>query len=294
MEDWTVRKGGELYWSDELLVPLRGEDGQLIAFAKFCRDLSARKAAEDERTRLLADTQAARAEAEAAGEAKDHFLAVLSHELRTPLTPVLMAVHMLARNPEMPASARQTLEMIERNVQVEARFINELLDITQINRGKMEIENEPVDLHEAVQRAVEVAGDDAERKRQQVTVALAAGSHEVRGDATRLQQVFWNLLKNASKFTPAGGSIRVLSRGEPGRVVVEVSDTGIGFEPQEAGRLFEAFAQASLEVTQKFGGLGLGLAIAKATVTAHGGTLHARSEGRGRGATFTVDLPLLA
>ena len=275
-------------------MPLRADDGHLIAYAKFCRDLTAQKIAEDERARLLADAQTARAEAEAAGAAKDHFLAVLSHELRTPLTPVLMAARMLARNPELPESAHKALDMIERNVQIEARFIDDLLDLTKIAHGKLEIVSGPVDLHEAVRRAVEVAGDDAERKKQPLVVSLEAANHQVQGDATRLQQVFWNLLKNASKFSPVGGTIRVVSRNEPGRIVVAVTDTGIGFEPQDASRLFDPFTQASREVTQKFGGLGLGLAIAKATVAAHHGVLQASSEGRDRGATFTVDLPLLA
>ena len=293
-ENWRVRKGGELFWGDELIVPLRGDDGKLIAFAKFCRDFSGRKQAEDERVHLLADAQAARAEAEAAGAAKDHFLAVLSHELRTPLTPVLMAAHMLARHPEMPESAQKTLAMIIRNVQVEARFIDELLDLTKISRGKMEILRDTVNLHEAVSRAVEVTSDDVTGKGQHLTVTLEAREHLVQGDATRLQQVFWNLLKNASKFTPEGGSIRVNSRNEPGLVVVEISDTGIGFDPASAARLFEAFSQASQEVTRKFGGLGLGLAIAKATVDTHGGILRASSEGHGQGAAFTVSLPLLS
>ncbi len=292
VEAWRVRKDGERNWCDELIVFLRAEDGRLVAYAKFCRDLSDRKAAEDERARLLTDAQAARAEAEAAAAAKDPFLAVLSHELRTPLTPVLMATHMLARNPEVPDSAFAALDMIERNVQIEARFINELLDLTKISRGKLEIVREPTDLHEAARRAVEVTAEDASAKGQKLTVSLEANHSGMQGDATRLQQVFWNLLKNASKFTPEGGSIHVTSRNAPGRIVVEVSDTGIGFEPEAATRIFDAFMQADQEVTRRFGGLGLGLAIAKATVDAHDGTLAARSAGLGQGATFTVDLPV--
>ena len=243
-------------------------------------------------TALLAAEQAARAEAEAAGQAKDHFLAVLSHELRTPLTPVTLAVHMLARNPDLPESAYAALETIQRNVQIEAHFIDDLLDLTKIAHGKLEIVREPMDLHEAVQHAVEVSMGDIEGKNQQITVNLEAAEHQVQGDATRLQQAFWNLLKNASKFTPKGSAIHVASRNEPGRIVVEVTDTGIGFDAEVATRMFDAFAQASLEVTRQFGGLGLGLAISKATVDAHEGTLSARSDGRNQGATFTLALPL--
>ena len=291
-ENWRMRKDGTRYWGDELIVALRAEDGELIAFAKFCRDLTNRKRYEDERTRLLAAERAARAEAESASKAKDHFLAVLSHELRTPLTPVLMAVHLMGRNRNLSASARDALEMIERNVQIEAHLIDDLLDLTKITRGKLEIVRQPMDLHQAVQHAVEITAADVQGKSQQVTVALDAAEHNLQGDTTRLQQVFWNLLKNASKFTPDGGSIRITSRNEPGRVVVEISDTGIGFEAEAATRIFDAFTQANDEVMQKFGGLGLGLAISKATVDAHGGSLRARSEGRGQGAIFTVELPL--
>jgi signal transduction histidine kinase len=149
-----------------------------------------------------------------------------------------------------------------------------------------------MDLHAAVRHAIEVATPDIAAKEQRLTVALEAGAHPFRGDATRLQQVFWNLLKNASKFTPPGGEIRVSSRSEPGRMVIEISDTGIGFAPEAAERIFEAFAQANEAITREFGGLGLGLAISKATVDAHGGTLRAQSPGPGQGAVFIVELPL--
>ena len=291
-ENWRMRKDGKRYWGDELIVALRAEDGELIAFAKFCRDLTNRKRYEDERTRLLAAERAARAEAESASKAKDHFLAVLSHELRTPLTPVLMAVHLMGRNRNLPKASRDALEMIERNVQIEAHLIDDLLDLTKITRGRLEIVRQPMDLHQAVQHAVEITAADVQGKSQQVTVALDAAEHALQGDTTRLQQVFWNLLKNASKFTPDDGSIRITSRNESGRVVVEVSDTGVGFEAEAATRIFDAFTQANDEVMQKFGGLGLGLAISKATVDAHGGSLRARSDGLGQGATFTVELPL--
>ncbi len=291
-ESWRTRKDGTQYWADELLVALRGAEGELIAYAKFCRDLTERKRHEDERTRLLAAEQTARADAEAASKAKDHFLAVLSHELRTPLTPVLMAAHVLLRDPKLPPAARAALEMIERNVRIEARFIDDLLDLTRITRGKLELARAPLDLRDTVRQAVEITAPDLAEKGQRLTVTLADAGHALTGDAARLQQVFWNLLKNASKFTPEGGSIRVVSRREPGRLVVEVADTGIGFEAGAEARIFDPFTQASEEITRRFGGLGLGLAISKATVDAHGGELRARSDGPGRGATFTVELPM--
>ena len=242
----------------------------------------------------LLTAERARTEAEEACAARDQFLASVSHELRTPLTPVLMAAHLLAHNPEVPVSAREALDMIERNLRIEARLVDDLLDFARVHCGKLEVAREPVDVREVILHALEVTTDDVTRKNQQITVELGANCHEVRGDAIRLQQVFWNLLKNASKFTPRGGSIHVSSRDDRGQLIVQVSDTGLGFEPEVGLRLFDAFMQGSREVTRRFGGLGLGLAIAKAAVKIHGGTLQAKSEGCGRGAIFSVTLPLIS
>ena len=298
-ERWHQRKDGSRFWANGALMRMNDAGGEPIGFVKILRDETearqTRQALEQGREDLwaaLQETEQARAEAEAASKTKDHFLAVLSHELRTPLTPVMMAVRMLGRTKNLPGSTREALEMIQRNVQIEAHLIDDLLDVTRITRGKLEIVREPVDLHESVRRAVEVAAGDIQGKGQHITVELRAAEHELRGDSTRLQQIFWNLLKNASKFTPDGGAITVTSRNEPGRIVVEVADTGIGFEPEAVNRIFQAFEQANPDVTRQYGGLGLGLAISKATADAHGGGLRARSEGRGRGAVFTVDLPL--
>ncbi len=301
-ERWHLRKDGSFFWGSGSVVPLDPPDGEgaspgvLVILSDRTEARLVEQDLEEHRQKLeesLQQNERARAEVEAASAAKDHFLAVLSHELRTPLTPVTLAVHMLARNPELPESAYAALETIQRNVQIEAHFIDDLLDLTKIAHGKLEIVREPLDLHEAVRRAVEVSAGDLQAKNQQITVNLEAAEHQVQGDATRLQQAFWNLLKNASKFTPKGSAIHVTSRNEPGWIVVEVSDTGIGFDAEVAARIFDAFAQASLEVTRQFGGLGLGLAISKATVNAHEGTLSARSDGPNQGATFTVALPLL-
>ena len=300
-ERWHQRQDGSLFWASGALMAMRSPAGEAVGFVKILRDETGarqtREALEQSRQELLKaleETGHAYAVAEAASRAKDHFLAVLSHELRTPLTPVLMAVHMLGRNRELPADTREALEMIERNVQIEAHFIDDLLDITRITRGRLEIISEPMDAHQAIRHALAISAGDLESRHQPLTVTLDAAEHRIHGDATRLQQVFWNLLKNASKFTPEKGSIRLASRNEPGWLVVEVADTGIGFEPEAATRIFDAFIQANAEVTRQFGGLGLGLAISKATVDEHGGTLEARSEGKNRGATFIVSLPLPA
>jgi PAS domain S-box-containing protein len=294
-EGWRIRRDGSYVWVNEILVPMygaRADTRELIGFAKVARDLTGRRAVEEERERLLVAEQAARALAENASIAKDRFLALLSHELRTPLTPVLIAVNTLARDRSLSESAQAALRMIERNVLLEVNFIDGLLDLTRIIHGKLEITLDAIDLKEILRHAIEISASDFEAKKQLLTVALDADEHRLQGDSARLQQLFWNLLKNASKFTPDGGTIAVSSRSASGWVIVEVSDSGIGFAPETALQIFDAFTQASSEVTRNFGGLGLGLAIAKATAEAHGGTLQARSAGENQGATFVVSLPL--
>ncbi len=297
---WHRRKDGRLFCTNCALLPMRtGPANEVVGFVKIFSDetgmLQARHELEQSREdllRALQTAEAARAEAEAAGRAKDHFLAVLSHELRTPLMPVLMALGALARRDDLPPAVRAAHKMIERNVELEARFIDDMLDMTRIAHGKLEIVRAAVDLHEAARRAVEVATPDLQAKGQRLTVALDAAGHGVWGDFARLEQALWNLLKNASKFTPAGGEIALRSRNEAGAVVVEVADSGIGLDAEAIAHIFEPFEQADASIARKFGGLGLGLAIAKAAVEAHGGQLRASSRGRGQGATFTLSLPL--
>ena len=182
--------------------------------------------------------------------------------------------------------------MIQRNVALEARLVDDLLDVTRIRHGKIELMFSPMDLHDAVHQAVEVAKPDFDARNQRLVVALDARNERVMGDVTRLKQVVWNVLKNASKFTPEGGEIRVTTRNEPGRVVIEVSDTGIGIAPAMLAKIFDSFTQVDASITRTFGGLGLGLAIAKGIVERHGGDIAAHSRGVGHGATFTVTLPL--
>jgi signal transduction histidine kinase len=173
-------------------------------------------------------------------------------------------------------------------------LVDDLLDVSRITHGKVELSLEATDLHSAVTRAVEVACPDFKAKRQRLEVKLEATAHTVLGDSKRLQQVFWNLLKNASKFTPDGGMVSIRSRNQDAQVVVEVRDTGVGFEPAAAERIFQVFEQETRGVTLRYGGLGLGLAIAEASVKAHGGSVSAISQGPGTGATFVVELPLLS
>ena len=180
---------------------------------------------------------------------------------------------------DLPADVQEALEMIANNVQIEARFIDDLLDMTRLARGKLEIAREEVDVHEVVRQAVDVSRGDIEAKSQKLIISLRAKRHTVTGDRTRLQQVFWNLLKNASKFTPKGGEIRIQSRNKAKRIVAIFSDNGIGIDPQTLPLIFNSFTQGSKEVTKEFGGLGLGLAISQATVDAHHGSLRAQSRG---------------
>lgn len=241
----------------------------------------------------LHETRQAREAAEQADQVKNNFLAVLSHELRTPLTPVLMAVQAASEEPDLNEDLKELFEMIERNILLETYLIDDLLDITRITRGKMEITPKRMDLHEAVKEAVNICKSELACKEHKLEMNLEATDFELDGDSVRLQQVFWNLVKNACKFTPKKGTMRVRSYNENGRIVVEVSDTGIGICPEALPHVFHPFTQADATIKKEFGGLGLGLAISQATVLAHEGTIEAVSEGRGKGSCFVVTLPVM-
>ncbi len=279
------------------------------------RDVTERKRAEGERVRMLREQaaraeaeagmlreRAARAEAEAANRAKDRFLATLSHELRTPLTPILATATAMLDDPATPAPFRSVLEMIRRNVTLEARLIDDLLDLTRIRGGKLHLERAVIDAHELVHHVVEICREDLRSKRLQLELDLAARRHHVDADPARLQQVLWNLLKNAIKFTPHGGTVTVRSRDADGwpqgatgaSLILEVSDTGIGIETDMLPRIFEIFEQGGLSSACRSGGLGLGLMISRSIVEQHGGHLTAASGGKGLGATFTVEMPTVA
>jgi signal transduction histidine kinase/CheY-like chemotaxis protein len=241
---------------------------------------------------LLSREHAARAAAEAANKAKDHFLATLSHELRTPLNPVLMTICAMQTDPALPSQFHDDVDLIRRSVELESKLIDDLLDLTRIARGKLELHLEAVDVHALVDHAVRTCCEsESRRKRLRIAADLAATRPFVWADAARLTQVFWNLVKNAVKFTPEGGAVTVrTSNASDGTIAIDVADTGIGIEPHAAGRIFDAFEQENRSITRRYGGLGLGLAICKALVELHGGTIAVRSEGKGKGATFTVRL----
>jgi signal transduction histidine kinase len=277
-----VLKNGRVY--ERFGSPIH-RDATRLGWVWTFRDITERKEAERSLER-------ARQQAEEANRAKDRFLATLSHELRTPLTPVLMSVAMLRHDQSLSDAARAELEVIQRNVQLETVIINDLLDLTRIAHGKLELRPEALDVHAAIEQALRISEGDIAEKQLRVTKDFAAGAHRCTADAARLQQAFWNIIKNAVKFTPAGGALRITTRdAEESRICIEFTDTGIGIEPELQSRIFGAFEQGSPTITSRYGGLGLGLAITRRVVALHGGEITAHSEGTGRGATFVITLP---
>jgi signal transduction histidine kinase len=279
--------GGAREWSPE-------EQG----FAASVADLAAfaLEAVEGaaERRRVEDELRRAKEAAEAANRAKDHFLATLSHELRTPLTPVLALVSSLEEDATLPNRVRQALAVIRRNVELEARLIDDLLDLTRISRGKLELRREVVDVRQLLAHAIEVCcGVELASGRIRLALDLGAREHRLWADAPRLTQVLWNLLNNAVKFTPERGEIRVRSWEEDdgGILAVEIADNGIGIDPELLPRIFNAFEQTDRRITRRFGGLGLGLSLSRAIVAMHGGTLEASSAGTNQGSELTLRLP---
>jgi signal transduction histidine kinase len=230
--------------------------------------------------------------AEAANRAKDRFLAVLSHELRTPLTPVLSAVQMLEADASLPPDLHDQIRMIRRNVELEVQLIDDLLDLTRVSQGKLELHLQPTDIHDKLRHVLSICSAEFRTKGLTITTVFEAKNHYVMCDPPRMLQVLWNLLKNAAKFTGEGGRITVRTADVPGnRVELSITDTGIGIESSKLTSIFDAFEQGGKEVTRQFGGLGLGLAITRAIIEQHQGHIAATSDGLGCGSTFSVVLP---
>src|SRR5881392_3870346 len=227
----------------------------------------------------------------AANAAKDQFLAQLSHELRSPLTPVIAMVEELEAEVPDSQPIREALEVVRRNVELEARLIDDLLDVTRISKGKLQLSFETICVHQTLQRAYEICREEIAAKNLEVEFHLRAAHTHVEGDPARLQQVFWNLIKNSVKFTPENGRIIVETLNPaPNKIEVRIIDTGIGIEREKIDKIFNAFEQGQVEITRRFGGLGLGLSISKALIDAHGGKIHVESPGKDQGATFSVEL----
>jgi PAS domain S-box-containing protein len=282
-----IRKDGSEIPIDDSGAPIRGDDNIVHGVVLVFRDFSERKQYEK-------NLHLAKEEAETANIAKDNFLAVLSHELRTPLTPVLVTLTSWEQSDSLPIALRDDVQTLRRCVELEARLIDDLLDLTRIVRGKLALHLEEVDVHSLVQAVAGMYRSDMDKKAIQLSLSLDAAEHFASADPGRLQQVFWNILKNATKFTPHGGRIQIKSTNAPdGRLQIAISDTGAGMTPQTISRIFKPFEQGSSEIVRRYGGLGLGLAISKAFVEAQNGTIEAASPGSGQGSTFTLHLPAI-
>jgi PAS domain S-box-containing protein len=291
---WRVRKDRQLLYVEGALTAVRDEQGRLLGYAKFMRDITEKHRSEEERELLLQSERAARGEAERTGRVKDEFLATLGHELRTPLNAILGWSLVLRRSPGVTNQVTEGLAVIERNARAQAQIIEDLLDMSSIISGKVRLEVQPVDLASIVESAVSAIRPAAQAKGVQLDVAVAATGRAVNGDPNRLQQVFWNLLTNAVKFTPKEGHVSVALTNEHSSLQVSVSDTGEGIDASFLPHVFERFRQADPTTTRRHGGLGLGLSIVKQLVELHGGRITAESAGVGRGSQFRVTLPVMA
>ncbi|MBI4637135.1 MAG: response regulator, partial [Candidatus Rokubacteria bacterium] len=270
------------------------EDGRFVHTRSFTRDVTEWKRVEQERRDLLEREQAARAEAESANRAKDEFLATLSHELRTPLTAMLGWVRLMGSDRLSAEQTSRGLATVERNIRLLAQLIEDLLDVSRIVAGKLIVEKYPVGLVSVLQEVVDSMRRDAEAQGVRLELTLDSPWEVVFGDPVRLQQIVSNLVSNALKFTPAGGRIDVTLSRRGDRARVEVRDTGQGIDPALLPHIFDRFRQADGSGRGGKGGLGLGLAIVRHLVLLHAGTVTAASEGKGRGAIFTVELPVMA
>jgi PAS domain S-box-containing protein len=283
-EGWRVRKDGSQFWANVVISAIRDDLGNLVGYSKVTRDLTERRRAEQE--------TAAREAAEQASRTKDEFLAMLGHELRNPLAPIVSAIQLLKLRGDK-RSAREH-EVIERQVKQMIHLVDDLLDVSRISRGKIELKRTRMDLRDALAKATEIAIPLFERKRQNFEVDVPPYPLIVDGDEARLTQVFANLLNNAAKYTDDGGRIAVTVRHTRTQVVVEIQDSGIGIEPALLPRVFELFVQGHQETDRAEGGLGVGLTLVRSLVLAHGGEVEARSEGLRTGSTFIVRLPSVA
>ncbi|HEY1787733.1 MAG TPA: ATP-binding protein, partial [Verrucomicrobiae bacterium] len=281
-------------WSREQIAPEESE--LLITVAQYLATALDRDNTNKELAEIFKREKAAREMAETAGRAKDHFLAALSHELRTPLNPVALIASDSAENEELSPDIRAQFRTILKNVEIEARLIDDLLDMTRINNGKLNLHLRTVDAHAVLRETLQIIDADVSVKDIQVLMKLNSEQHTLRADPVRLQQVFWNVLKNAVKFTPERGKIVVetFSTGVTDRLNVVITDSGIGMTPEELERLFSPFSQGDHHRINSslYGGLGLGMAITKKLVEYHSGQIRASSNGRDQGSTFAIELPL--
>jgi PAS domain S-box-containing protein len=305
-ETVRVTKDGRRLDISLTISPVRDSKGNIVGAAKIAHDVTARRQAERalkereaqlaklaaEREFFLESERAARSEAERLSHLKDEFLATLSHELRTPLNAIQGWATLLRQPQIKPEDLQRGLQIIERNVRVQADIINDLLDMSRIVSGKLHLDVQPVFLHEVIQNSIEAVRQTAEAKNIRIQPMLDTRIGLVRGDPNRLQQVLWNLLTNAIKFTPKGGRVQVILERVNSHAEISVEDTGIGIKPEFLPYVFDRFRQADAATTRQFGGLGLGLSLVKSLVELHGGSAKVKSRGENQGATFILNLPI--
>ena len=293
-ETRRVAKDGSIVEVSLTVSPIRDITGAVVGASKIARDIGALRRAIADREGLLASERNARAEAERLGHLKDEFLATLSHELRTPLTTIVGWTNLLRRRANLAdPELRAAVDTIHRSAKAQAQIIDDLLDMSRIISGKIRLQTDALDLRELLQLAVDGIRPAAAAKHIAVSVVLDPVTSLVAGDAARLQQVLWNLLTNALKFTPPNGAIRAMLRRTDGAMEISIKDSGIGIQSAFLPHVFERFRQADGSTTREHGGLGLGLSIVRNLVELHGGAVAVHSEGPGKGATFSVSLPLL-
>lgn len=283
---WHVRKDGTHFWANGITSALRDEEGNLRGFAKVLRDKTDHKRTEEE-LRAKAD------ELEEADRRKNDFLAMLAHELRNPLAPIASAVTLLKGSDSSAETEREAVGALERQVQKMTRLINDLMDVSRITRGKVQLQRERVDLLQCIRNAVETAGPLIQEHDHTLSVSLPEEPLWVSADPTRIEQVLENLLNNAAKYTEPEGNIHVTAERQEGKAVISVRDTGVGIPPELLPHLFDLFTQADRTLDRAEGGLGIGLTIVRSIVEMHDGKVEVATEGLGKGSTFTIQLPLL-
>ena len=287
-----VRKNGERIDVSLTVSPVKDARGRIIGASKIARDVSDRKRAEAERTKLLQTVQQAREEAEELNRSKDQFLALLSHELRTPLNAIFGWARMLQSAAMDEVTSRRAIDAILRNATAQVQLVEDLLDVSRIITGKMRLDVQWLDLKSVIESALDAVQPAASAKGLKIETVLDPNAGPVVGAADRLRQVVWNLLMNAIKFTPRDGRVQVHLRKLKSHVEIVVSDSGEGIQPEILPFIFDRFRQGDSTTTRPHGGLGLGLALVRHLVDLHGGRVRAASEGPGRGATFVVELPV--
>ncbi len=299
-ESWRIRKDGTRFWANVVITSLRDPKGEVTGFAKVTRDLTAKREAEENQRELIREQLAretaerARQEMERVNRVKDEFLATMSHELRTPLNAITGWATILRKRPREETNLERGLEVIERNAKAQTRLVSDLLDVSRIINGKLQLHLEKMEVFPSIIAAADVVRPAAEGKGVRLVIDIDPDLGSMMADADRLQQIVWNLLSNAVRFTPRGGRVIITCDRAASGIKISVRDTGAGISAEHLPHIFERFKQVDSSTTRAHGGLGLGLAIVRHLADAHGGTVEAHSEGLGHGATFTVFLPIRA